>query len=145
MRKSVLGWVLGLAIGTAGIGATPAAANEDLGNFLFGALTLLAIGNMIENNSTAEPAPRYVPTKPRKGYIDEGRVHRKMRLPNSCTKHVETRRGVVRMMGRKCLQNNFRYVNTLPQACKIKVRNLRGNIRHGFLKRCLRKSGYVFS
>ncbi len=68
------------------------------------------------------------------------RVNRKL-LPQECFRSFDTRRGKVRMFGRRCLERNYRAVNRLPQSCFVRVRTTEGK-RAGFSARCLRQNGY---
>lgn len=68
------------------------------------------------------------------------RVDRKL-LPQQCFRSFNTRRGQVRMFGRRCLERNYRYVNRLPQNCFQRIRTNEGK-RAGFGARCLRQNGY---
>jgi hypothetical protein len=45
------------------------------------------------------------------------------------------------MFGRRCLENNFRHANRLPQQCAQQIRTHRGT-RYGYDARCLRGAGY---
>lgn len=68
------------------------------------------------------------------------RVNRKL-LPGQCLRSFETRRGKVRMFGRRCLNNNFQYARRLPQQCLYVFDTRRGD-RQGYEARCMRKNGY---
>jgi hypothetical protein len=45
------------------------------------------------------------------------------------------------MFGSRCLQQNYRYANRLPQHCAQQIRTRQGN-RFGYDARCLRGAGY---
>jgi hypothetical protein len=62
-------------------------------------------------------------------------------LPGDCLRSYNTRDGRVRMFGQRCLQNQYRYVNRLPEHCAIRVRTSEGP-RRGYEARCLRDQGY---
>jgi len=55
---------------------------------------------------------------------------------------VETRRGEVRGLGRRCLMRNYSGFNALPHECAMKVRAYNGNRRVIYDRRCLRQYGY---
>ncbi len=62
-------------------------------------------------------------------------------LPSQCFRSFDTRHGTVQMFGNRCLQNNFRHANSLPQHCRVQVRTYQGD-RSGYDARCLRDQGY---
>lgn len=68
------------------------------------------------------------------------RVSRKV-LPGKCLRRLDTRHGQRRILGGRCLDNNFRHVNSLPGSCYREVRS-RGRLHHGYGARCLRNKGY---
>ncbi|MCX7565689.1 hypothetical protein OS189_04975 [Sulfitobacter sp. F26169L] len=68
------------------------------------------------------------------------RVNRKL-LPQGCLRSFETRKGNVRMFGRRCLERHYRQVNRLPQSCFQRVRTFNGK-RSGYGARCLSQNGY---
>ena len=69
------------------------------------------------------------------------RVARKS-LPAVCLQTVEDRRGrAVNVLGQRCLQNNFRGAQHLPQSCVVDFPSHRGG-RSGYDARCLSRAGY---
>lgn len=69
------------------------------------------------------------------------RVHRKL-LPAQCLRTIHNRRGQrIREFGLRCMRENYRHVNRLPQYCVRKDRTHKG-IRMGYEVRCLRDAGY---
>lgn len=100
--------------------------------------------------------------KPQYGYRDQGyghgyggqqfvkprplpdRVARKA-LPAACLQTVEDRRGrAVSILGQRCLENNFRGVRHLPQACEVDVQSNRG-WRTAYDATCLGRAGYTIA
>lgn len=79
--------------------------------------------------------PRHLDPKPLPQRV------RKMTLPQRCMTTVQTRRDTLRYMNERCLQNNYRWVGSLPRACTIKVKGPRG-VRTGYQAGCLKRNGY---
>lgn len=72
------------------------------------------------------------------------RVARKA-LPAACLQTVEDRRGrAVNILGQRCLENNFRGVRHLPQACEVDVQSNRG-WRTAYDATCLSRAGYTIA
>lgn len=117
---------------------TPTAAEARMSDDEIAALVgLLFIGAAIHRsrNNDRAPAPD-VTQRPR----DENRWRV---LPANCRRDIETRRrGTVRMFTQRCLNNNYRHVNRLPDECHIRVRTENGQRRQGFAARCLRQAGF---
>jgi hypothetical protein len=67
-------------------------------------------------------------------------VSRKV-LPGNCLRRIDTRHGQKRIFGNRCLNNNFRHVNKLPDVCYTEFR-AEGRRHRGFSARCLRNKGY---
>ncbi len=62
-------------------------------------------------------------------------------LPGECLYSFDTYEGPARVFGARCLERNYRYVNSLPQSCLRRVWTDRGT-RYGYGARCLRRQGY---
>lgn len=62
-------------------------------------------------------------------------------VPHGCLRAVETRFGTQRMFGRRCLERNYRYAQSLPGRCAVRVYTSNGP-RRGFDPLCLREQGY---
>lgn len=164
MYRRFIATVAAASIAITAFGAAPARADDkDLAKALAAILGIAVVGKIIHDNrkereqaaTRNHPAPIY--TAPRRHY--EPRVHQHRRdpqvqprplprhvrndklLPSQCFRSYDTRRGTVRMFGRRCLENNFRHVNRLPQHCKVRVKTYNGK-RTGYQARCLRDAGY---
>lgn len=132
MLKTMTAGVLALSLSLTSLTATPARAELTDDQAVVGLLTLLLIGAAVANNRNDDNRDR-----------DRGsRRERWRELPAECLTTVNTRGGEVRMFGRRCMVNNYDHVNRLPDRCEITVRNRRGNMRHGYVPRCLRQSGF---
>ncbi|MBU2980407.1 hypothetical protein KO498_01155 [Lentibacter algarum] len=82
------------------------------------------------NNGPVRVDPRPLPP----------RVRSKI-LPRQCLTTLRSRSKNIRILGAQCLQNNYRFSNTLPRKCSVKVKTNRGN-RFGFAPNCLQRHGY---
>ncbi|MBU2992190.1 hypothetical protein Q4555_10250 [Octadecabacter sp. 1_MG-2023] len=104
---------------------------------VFGLLSLLVIGAAIHHSRNDDPAP-----SPQVNRTPRAESARQV-LPSSCRRDIETRRrGTVRMFTQRCLNNNYRNVDRLPQACHITVRTQNGQQRQGYSAQCLRNAGF---
>ena len=153
MSRKFIATILAASLAVTSISATPAAAGDDnLKKFLLGAGTLLIIGSALENGK-AQVVIKDKDDKYAHGY-GHGYGYKKYKkkkrriskvLPRYCLRRIETRRGDVRMFGKRCLQRNYRYADWLPQDCKIRVKTWRHGhrvTRVGYKPRCLRHYGY---
>jgi len=143
MSRTFIKSILVAAVTVTGISvmsAAPAkAGNEDLAKFLFGATALIIIGKAISDSDAKAAPSRNEVYKPAKTY--RPRNYDRKALPAKCLRRHDTWDGRVRLMGRKCLHNNYKHVNRLPQVCKTRVQTENGP-RRGYHMRCLRNHGY---
>ncbi|NNE53672.1 MAG: hypothetical protein HKN30_14875 [Sulfitobacter sp.] len=163
MHRKFIATIAAASIAITAMGSAPAFADEyDTQRLLAAILGLAVVGKIIHDNkkdkkrSTYEyrHEPRVIHEQPRHRTYQQPRqgahdlaprplprrVDRKL-LPGQCLRSFDTRDGRVRMFGRKCLQNNYRFTHRLPQHCMTRVRTDRGK-RHGYAARCLRREGY---
>ena len=165
LHRKFIATIAAASIAVTALGATPAFADEyDNGRLLAAILGLAVVGKIIHDNNKDkdrdrrtydyrhEPRvihqpPRYQPhVRPR--HRDHHltprplprRVDRKL-LPGKCFRSFDTYDGRVRMFGRKCLQNNYRFADRLPRHCMTRIHTDHGK-RRGYLARCLRREGY---
>ncbi|WP_341368029.1 hypothetical protein [Yoonia sp. BS5-3] len=149
MLKSVITAVTALSLAT----ATPAAANgldrEDVGKLLIGLAAVAVIGSALENSddSAATPVQHGNSWNGINRDNDWSRLNSNTQrsrrvLPADCLRRVETRFGVQRMYGQRCLERNYRHVNSLPERCEVRVYSSNGP-RTGFDPVCLRERGFV--
>lgn len=68
------------------------------------------------------------------------RVDRRL-LPQECLRSFDTREGRVRVFGRRCLEENYRFAHRLPDYCEVSFKTREGRGR-GYDARCLRDEGY---
>lgn len=154
MYRRFIATIIAASIAITAFGAVPARADDrDVARALAAILGLAVVGKIIHDNkkdkeravARQRAAPVYQPPRVRQRYIEPRPLPRHVRnnklLPKQCFRSYDTRRGTVHMFGRKCLNNNFRHVNSLPQHCKVRVNTFNGN-RTGYQARCLRDAGY---
>lgn len=170
MHRKFIATIAATAIAITAIGSTPAVADEyDNGRLLAAILGLAVVGKIIHDNKKdknrsnydyrheprvihKEPVqrhriePRPLPRRVERQHDYVERRHNQRRadrklLPGQCFRTFDTWDGRVRMFGRKCLQNNYRFADRLPRHCLTAVRTDRGK-RRGYEARCLRREGY---
>ncbi len=130
MYKTMIAGALALTLGMTSLAPTQVRAeisNEEAWGALLG---LLVLGAVIRESRKDDPAPVVNP-RPNRNVI-----------PAQCLRRIETRRGeTVRLFGRRCMQNNYRGFDRLPERCEVTVRTDNGR-RNGFRPRCLRQAGF---
>ena len=153
MLKSLIAGATALSLTFATV--TPAQANsvdrEDVGKLLIGLAAVAVIGAAIENNNRSDNritpvhdwphrAPHVNPHRPHDWSGIGNRNNRRV-LPRDCMRRVETRFGDIRMFGHRCLERNYRHIDSLPRRCAVRVYSNNGP-RRGFDPLCLREQGY---
>jgi hypothetical protein len=139
MKKTFLAGLMSVSLAMTGLTATTAVADQrdDIARLLVGIATVAIIANAVKNNTdrnrTDVQPHRPQPTQPQAS---------RWVLPGECLTTVNARRGEVRMFTQRCLQENYRYANRLPNECRISV-NGRSHTRVGYDPRCLRDYGYT--
>lgn len=149
MKRSIIAATMAFTLALTTVGAAPAYAGDrdsDLAKFLAGFTALVIIGAALDDHNNKkkkrkndvhryqpyqDPAPKYVPRQ---------RTRNKV-LPGYCMRRVETQNGSRRLMGGRCLRNNYDFANRLPSSCKRDVRTDRG-VRRGYSPKCLKRNGY---
>jgi hypothetical protein len=157
MYRPLIGTIAAIAVAITGFTATPArAGDDDLAAAIAIILGLAVVGSVIKDKRDDRKArnqvyvpPRQVHTPPRQIYRQKPqvqprprpqRVNRKL-LPQQCLRSIPTRRGQARVFGQRCLEQNYRYVNSLPANCQRQIQTNRG-WRYGYGARCLNQYGY---
>lgn len=154
MLKSLIAGITALSMTLAS--TMPAQANgldrEDVGKLLIGLAAVAVIGAAIENNNDRDDdrstrvhdrtyrAPQVTPPR-HNDWTSLNRHNSRWTLPYDCIRRVETRFGDIRMFGQRCLERNYRHVNSLPGRCAVRVYSNDGP-RRGFDPLCLREEGY---
>lgn len=159
MYRRFIATVTAASIAITALGSVPARADErDVARALAAILGIAVVGKIIHDKkkdkeravTRQRAAPVYETQRVRPRYVEPRHVEprplpRHVRnnklLPKQCFRSYDTRRGPVRMFGRKCLKNNFRHANSLPKHCKVRVNTYNGK-RNGYQARCLRDAGY---
>lgn len=123
-----------VALGSLGTSAAPARADsDDAARIIGGIIALYAIGRAIElSNDRQHPTRNYhQPTRPRQ-----------LVAPARCFIQGQDRNGIYRGYVRRCMQNNVRFPQFLPDQCLRLVRTERGE-RYIYGGRCLAQNGWV--
>ena len=164
MYRKFIATVAAASIAITALGSAPAYADDrDVARALAAILGIAVVGKIIHDNNKKKErevtrrhtapvytAPhRYNPPRVQQRrynqHIQPRPLPRHVRndklLPSQCFRSFDTRSGPVRMFGNRCLQNNFRHANRLPQHCKVRVKTYNGK-RTGYQARCLRDAGY---
>lgn len=133
------------------LSAAPASAGDrdDVGRFLGAAATLFIIGKIIQSETndgrhhTAAPVRQRDVVTPRR---QTPRAHRpvvaprRADLPRQCL--IAVNGGATNyVLGKRCVERNYRSANRLPGACKVTLRGNRAD-RVAYSLRCLRRDGY---
>ncbi|NSX53376.1 hypothetical protein [Parasulfitobacter algicola] len=147
MSRYIMSLGLALIIAVTGVATAPAQADEnDIAKIVAGIATIAILGSVINNgddNGGSKVYYRY------RGYDrdDDDRDYRRpnrrhsKNLPAKCFRAYQTRDGVRRGFGKRCMEKNYRHVDRLPRFCLTRVRTPDGK-RNFFKARCLRKEGY---
>ena len=148
MYRKFIATVAAAAIAVTGIGATPAAAGDDDVARALAAIVGLAIVGAAINDAKQDRRAQHRRVQPRHSHRPHHvapkplppRVSRHL-LPGDCLRSFGTYEGRVRLFTQRCLQRNYRFVNSLPSRCYRRIETSRGQ-RYGYSPRCLRRSGY---
>ncbi|WP_406647864.1 hypothetical protein QEZ52_03005 [Aliisedimentitalea scapharcae] len=147
LHRRFIAIVLAASVAVTGFTAAPARAGDDLGKILAGLAAIALIGVAVEKRrkDKAEVVTRNPvhvdPYKPKHGGPRNlpPRVAR-YDLPRHCVRTFPGA-GETRILGLRCLKNNYSYVGSLPQACRVTV-DTGHKHRTGYVARCLKKRGY---
>lgn len=161
MYRKFIATIAAASIAITALGAAPAFAGEkETARALAAILGIAVVGKIIHDNKKKKdrhrhqqhqqvhkPVQTHRSNKPPR-YGDKQvhprplpkRVNRKL-LPGQCLRSFRNYNGKVRMFGRKCLRNNYQYVQSLPRHCLYIFDTPRGD-RRGYEARCLRREGY---
>jgi len=158
MFKSIIAGVTAISLTFSS--ATPLFAQnmnrDDVGKLIFGLAAIAVIGTAIDrNNDRDQRSAQTTPVRDNRQWGDVGRTNRwsnldrqqqrnrnsRRALPRSCLRTVETRFGDQRLFGKRCLERNYQYVNSLPDRCAVRLYTTDGP-RRGFDPYCLREQGF---
>jgi hypothetical protein len=139
------------AVAITGFSAAPARAGQDDLNKALAALAGLAVLGVVIHHVRDDDKKerrrvidrRYDPYDPPISRPAHRRVDRKI-LPQHCLRSVDARDGRQHVFGRRCLKQNYNYVDSLPDRCKLRFRG-NGEKRVGYGARCLHHAGYVLA
>lgn len=148
MYRKLIALVAVAALATAGQ-AAPARADTDLAKFLAGFAALAIIGSAINDHQQRDPvvvhrkqvikpqvvAPRKVTPRPLPPAVS------RHNLPAECIRVHQVNNRNLRLLGARCLRQNYRHSGALPQACQYQFTE-RGRTRTGYEPVCLRQRGF---
>ena len=135
--KTLTAGVLAATLSLTTIAPTTVAAEGSRNDAIVGIAALLLLGAAIHNSRDDDRQPARTSTRnqPRN---DSWRV-----LPAGCLTQATRRNGDrIRFFGQRCLNNNYRAVNRLPNACHVEFRTRDGGFRRGYRAGCLRNQGF---
>lgn len=156
MSRTFIATLAAAAVALTAFGAAPVRADEDFNRAVAAILGIAVVGKIIHDKNKRDKRKvtheRTVtgkiiePHRPGrvKPHVQPRPLPRKVNkrlLPRNCFRTFQTRRGNSHGFGQHCLNNNYRFANSLPQHCLIRVRTNRGSGR-AFEASCLRDAGY---
>lgn len=144
MHRKFITLIIAAAVAVTGLAAVPAYADDRNSHIFAGlaALTILgiAIHEMRDDDaptvSRVDP-PLHYPARPRPLPSQVSRYD----LPGKCMRNLAHHGGPRRILGLQCLQNNYHFTGSLPQACRYSHQSRYSN-RTGYEPLCLRERGY---
>ncbi len=145
MHRQFIALILASAIAVTGLSAVPAHAdNHNFGKVLAGLTALALIGIVIDRNKNDAPPvvsqnypKQNKPLRPRPLPRQVSRFD----LPAQCLRNHEKHGGPKRLLGQRCLRNQYQFSQSLPEDCWVRFQNHQVT-RAGYKPRCLRKKGY---
>ncbi|MFD3190366.1 hypothetical protein ACFMPD_08845 [Sedimentitalea sp. HM32M-2] len=159
-HRKFIALIVGTAIAITGVTAVPARADQaDVARVLAGLAAFAILGAAIrssrdDNQQTVSRHPPYDYENQdyqNQDYQARNPQHRRARplpqsvvrydLPARCLRNHGSRGGPRRMLGMRCLQQNYRFAKALPQACRVRFET-RNMVRVGYAPGCLKKRGY---
>lgn len=154
MTKRLIATALAASLALTSLPATPARADAgEIARFIVGAGALLLLGNAISQNNRNKnndnpPVTRRYDDSDRNvthRHVERPRqVTRRKLVPSSCLRENRWDNGPRRFFARRCLSNNMRNFDRLPNQCRTTIWTDRGR-RSVYAARCLRKKGWRFS
>lgn len=153
MIKPLIASITALALTFATVAPAHAQSfsREEVGKLVIGLAAIAALNAALENRKSNEPSTRAHDRNNRAPQAQGNRGHGwgqlnrhndRRALPRECLRGVETRFGTQRMFLQRCLEQNYRHVNSLPGRCAVRVYTNNGP-RQGYDPLCLREAGYT--
>ncbi|MEL6960370.1 MAG: hypothetical protein AAGL89_15605, partial [Pseudomonadota bacterium] len=132
LTKPLTAAILCIALGLTSLAPAPAMAGNSDDDALAGLIALLLFGVAVhelrDRDRVTHPAP--TPSRP----AADWRI-----LPENCLRTVIRANGErIRFFGQRCLNNNYAYVDSLPERCHVRFRTINDQRRQGFRPNCLR-------
>ncbi|RYG91096.1 hypothetical protein EU803_08325 [Loktanella sp. IMCC34160] len=139
MKKPLIALLLSATIAWTGAAPTAVQAgdDEDLLRILLGIATVAIIADAVnDRRNQSQPANNG------QNWNHHVIPSRQRVLPAECVVEVDVRRGRdITMLGRRCMERNYRWANRLPEQCELTVETRRHD-RSGYSIPCLRRAGY---
>lgn len=148
MFKIMIAGIAALSLTLASATPSYALDREEVGKLLIGLAAIAALNAAIENNNRRDeqkdtPVQRGIDRSNDWAGLGRGNSsHSQSVVPYVCLQTIETRFGAYRLFGERCLERNYRYVNSLPERCAVRLYTANGPAR-GYDPLCLRDEGYV--
>lgn len=155
MMKSLTAGLMAITLSLTSLSPGAARADTNGDDIAMGVLTLLLLGIAIneardeDRRAPAAQPPFHVPRydlPPQRPQYGQHRPNRDWRvLPAECRRTLSTRQGEVRLFLQHCMSREWGPTHRLPGACFQEVRLRTGEIRRGWVPRCLGRAGFVAS
>ena len=138
MLKTLTAGLLATTIAFTSLAPSPAQAadHEDLAKLLAGIAAIAIISRAIRDDDRSET--RTQTQRHRHAGIPPNRRV----LPFECFRRVDTRHGRIGVFGKRCLNNNYRFADRLPERCAVRVR-VGDRLRPAYRAQCLRNAGFT--
>ena len=143
MTRTLIASILAATMAVTSFSASPVHAgnNDDFAKFLLGDGTLFIIGSALSNRNKHRPHVQRVHPYPDSDYNYRPRVRRNI-VPGACFRRFETRHGVIRGFGVRCLRSNMHNFHALPGGCRVRVYVPNIGKHNIYRARCLRNNGW---
>ena len=138
MLKTLTAGLVATTIALTSLAPTSAQANdhEDLAKLLAGIAAIAIISRAVRDDDRSRTRT-HTQTHRHAGIPPNRRV-----LPFECFRRVDTRNGRIGVFGKRCLNNNYRFADRLPQRCLVHV-PIRDRFRPAYRAQCLRNAGFT--
>ncbi|MFK7878649.1 hypothetical protein [Roseobacter sp.] len=151
MSRKFITTIVAVALAVTAFGRAPARADDNLIGALAAIAGIAIVGKVIHDHNKKKQQSSTVTRNIHRAPIQHNdhrvynlkprplpqRASRKL-LPGNCLRSVDTWQGRLRYFGQRCLKQQYKHVDRLPQACALRVRS----VGRGYDALCLRNKGY---